>query len=150
VGPIKAGCLTILAGAAAVIGAIYVLHRQSFCLDEWQFTTAQQKEEAAALWAFQSNNGKAESTGDIKPLAYLSLEEFHSNNPNCCRVVTDANSPNGWEKPEFGFLDYLFGFQVDAVLVKYQERMVTEQGERKDSERAVVIPISSCGRVVID
>jgi len=144
--------LTTLVGAAALVAAIYALHRQSFCISEWRFITDKEKGNAGALWAFHSNNGMAESQLSVKPQAYNSFQEFNDVNPNCCRVIADEVRWAGdrWETVQFGFFDYLFGLQVDALLVEYKERLVNERGDQEVRTRAVVVPVSSCGKIVID
>ena len=147
-GPIKAGCLTILAGAAAVIGAIYVLHWQSFCFDEWRFTRDEVKINAAAFQAFRSNNARNVNSSVGNPIPYATLEEFRLQNPDCCQIATN-DELRRWHPPP-SFMNVLFGYQTDIVRVHYAERYLKEDEAHQNNERLMMIPVSSCGVVIID
>jgi hypothetical protein len=152
VGPIKAGCLTILVGAVAVIATVYVLHQQSFCISEMRFTTDEEKISAAAMEAFQWNNGLAKSTLEKRPIAYTSLEEFRRLNEQCCSVVSEEmrHGPDRFEIDTLDFFEILTGSRVDQVMVRYREVFRDKRGSEKVEEKLRIVPVSACARVSID
>jgi hypothetical protein len=148
VGPIKSGCLTMLAGIVAVIATIYVLHLQSFCFDEWRFTSDEVKINAAAFEAFQTNNARNATPSVGRPIPYATLEEFRLLNPDCCQIATRDERRRWRESP--GFLNVLFGLQTDIVRIRFLERYPKEDQAHQTRETLLMIPVSSCGVVTID
>ncbi|MBL8907097.1 MAG: hypothetical protein JNM20_10515 [Rhizobiales bacterium] len=146
--PFKAGCLTVLAGAVAVIATIYVLHRQSFCISEWRFTSDEVKINAAAFEAFQWNNATNSNPKVNRPIRYASIEEFRTINPDCCQIATIEEVRRWHGEPSF--MNVLFGYQTDIVKVRYAERFLKEDETHQSKEKLMMIPVSSCGAVVID
>jgi hypothetical protein len=136
----------MLAGAVALVATIYVLHRQSFCFAEWQFTRGEVKINAAALEAFQWNN--ATNSKLNRPIRYGSIEEFRAMNPDCCQIATIQEVRRWHGEPSF--MNVLFGYQTDIVRVRYAERFLKEDESHRSKDRLMMIPVSSCGIVIID
>ena len=65
---------------------------------------------------------------EISGISYASKDEFDSENPDCCNVVSfNTARDNG---PQFTLLDHIWGNAAKLVKVKYKDRW-TEDGEPK-------------------
>jgi len=135
-------------GAVAVIGTIYALHRQSFCISEWRFTSDEEKIDAAAFEAFQTNNARNVNPSVGSPIPYATVEEFRLLNPDCCQIATNDERRRWRGSPDF--LNVLFGLQTDIVRVRFLERFPKEDQAHQTREKLLMIPVSSCGEVVVD
>lgn len=88
------------------------------------------------------NDGNTKTA--ISRIPYASKDEFNSENPDCCSIVS-FNSPrdNG---PQFTLVDHVLGNAAKLVKVKYKERW-TEDGQPKTQIVEGYLGLTNCGEV---
>ncbi|WP_132260554.1 hypothetical protein [Paucimonas lemoignei] len=87
---------------------------------------------------------KPERLGPENPIPYRDEKEFFSINPGCCEVVKVARDTEGLIN--LPFLDRLFGFKSDFVVVRYFLRYRDVDGTEQKKLIQTAPVISSCGK----
>jgi hypothetical protein len=81
---------------------------------------------------------------EISGISYASKDEFNSENPDCCSIVS-FNTPRD-SGPQFTLLDHVRGHAAKLVKVKYKDRW-TEDGQPKTQIVEGYRALTNCGEV---
>ena len=121
-----------------------------FCFGKHRFLSDREFIDAAILdlskeggsHLVQAIDGKIRT--EISGIPYANKDEFNSDNPDCCNVVS-FNLPrdNG---PQFTLLDHVLGKAAKLVHVRYKNRW-TENGLPKSQIVEGYIGLTNCGEV---
>jgi hypothetical protein len=81
---------------------------------------------------------------EISGISYASKDEFKSENPDCCSIVSFSTPRDSG--PQFTLLDHVRGNAAKFVKVKYKERW-TEDGQPKTQIVESYRGLTNCGEV---
>ena len=116
-----------------------------FCISEFRFLSDKEFFDAAIRDVFMSIAVVETPTGGYatfipkEMVRYRSLDEFHRENPNCCKFVPhDRVWISAWYE--------LFGKAAKSVHVRYMVRYVNEFGGVSSTEAVAQRAVTNCGR----
>jgi hypothetical protein len=150
-----AAVFLVLASTLFVAGLSF----SGFCFEERRYLTDEEKINIAVLHVLrfyppimrkeivaEGDERKEILTGGRPkaPIPYRDLKEFREVNPNCCRVVMQANHSGG-EVGDVAFWQRLFGLTSCFVEVKYLVRYRDATGMVHFYTTETFPAISNCG-----
>ncbi len=90
-----------------------------------------------------SADGKTKT--EISGISYATKEEFNSENPDCCSIVSFF-SYTSESAPQFTLFDHVRGNAAKLVKMKYKDRW-TEDGQIKTQIVEGYLGLTNCGKV---
>jgi hypothetical protein len=133
--------LLVSAGGLSASGFCFSQHR---FLSDREFIDAviQERMKGRGSYLVHSIDGKTKT--EISGISYASKDEFNSENPDCCSIVS-FNTPRD-SVPPFTLIDHVWGDAAKFVKVKYKDRW-TEDGQLKTQILEGYWGLTNCGEV---
>lgn len=135
--------LWFFVGIALLTLPFYVLHRNSFCIDEWRFVSDNEAIDAAVTKEVMNLNGRGTISGR-KFIAFKDKQEFLSLYPNCCKILRGDEERKAYNF--MGFFSVISGYFGSAVEVKYMLQIADAEGRFVESPATITMIVSSCGQ----
>lgn len=133
----------IIAGKAALSWSGFCFATRQYLSEQDYFTAAIEKIIARKQHSLILSRERELGFQLVPVVAYTSIDEFRSVNPDCCKIVPHNTGDLG---PYTSWLDRISGSAARIVSITYVLRYLDKTGERHSTVVTTQYAVTNCGR----